>query len=130
MVLNHILERKVWKINRKGLDSMKKKVQAAVLGTMCFILTIGLFVQIKTIDNYVSDGTILTKEKAMKIVLSTRYNFRNTQFKNQVKKDIKNNIKPLLKTFVSDKRIAFKNKFGLLFFYYLPSIRFRDQPSC
>lgn len=60
------------------------------------------------------------KEKAMKIVLSTRYNFRNTQFKNQVKKDIKNNIKPLLKTFVSDKRIAFKNKFGLLVFYYLP----------
>ena len=60
------------------------------------------------------------KEKAMKIVLSTRYNFRNTQFKNQVKKDIKNNIKPLLKTFVSDKRIAFKNKFGFLFFYYLP----------
>jgi glycosyltransferase involved in cell wall biosynthesis len=64
--------------------------------------------------------SFFAKEKAMKIVLSTRYNFRNTQFKNQVKKDIKNNIKPLLKTFVSDKRIAFKNKFGLLVFYYLP----------
>lgn len=64
--------------------------------------------------------SFFAKEKAMKIVLSTRYNFRNTQFKNQVKKDIKNNIKPLLKTFVSDKRIAFVHKIGLLLFYYLP----------
>ena len=62
----------------------------------------------------------LAKEKAMRIVLSTRYNFRNTQYKGQVKNDIRNNIKPLMKMFVSDKRIAFVHKIGLLLFYYLP----------
>ena len=31
---------------------MKKRLQALVLGTMCFALTLGVFVQIKTIDNY------------------------------------------------------------------------------
>lgn len=78
------------------------------------------FLSVTELSEDCPEYSFFAKEKAMKIVLSTRYNFRNTQFKNQVKKDIKNNIKPLLKTFVSDKRIAFKNKFGLLVFYYLP----------
>ena len=60
------------------------------------------------------------KEKAMKVVLSTRYNFKNTAFKSQVKHDIKKNISVLKKSFLSDKRIHLSHKIGLLIFYYFP----------
>ena len=38
-----------------------KKVVAAVLGVMCFLLTLGIFVQIKTVKN--NNSTVSNKEK-------------------------------------------------------------------
>ena len=55
---------------------MRKKVQAAVLGTMCFILTIGIFVQIKTIDNYgkTNEDKELNNLKTQVLKIKEKYN--------------------------------------------------------
>lgn len=46
MVLSRILEK-----NRKERNNMNKKMQAIILGVMCFLLTIGISLQVRTVES-------------------------------------------------------------------------------
>lgn len=59
-------------------------------------------------------------EKAMKVVLSSRYNMNKTIYRDKINNEIKENIKQLKKLLIKDKRILLKQKMVLLIFYYLP----------
>lgn len=72
------------------------------------------------LDNSFPEFSHYAKEKVMRMVLSTRYNFRNTYFKLQVNDDIKKNFGVFRRKFVSDKRIRFSHKIVLLTFYFFP----------
>lgn len=72
------------------------------------------------LDSVFPEFSHYAKEKAMKIVLSTRYNFRKTKFKAQINDDIRKNFRALKKSFIRDNRIRLSHKLGLLGFYYLP----------